>query len=188
MVEDVNSSYPNTEIVNEDQNPSTPTKSIVPKDPIEVVSSDATNDTLSSKNPESLPKPKTKVVSVAIETKVDDLQSNPQDIESIDLKTPSLETKIATLTQIDSVMLVVPNQFMYISPEALLASTITDSTVKLQQHLKKPSENYVDSETLLLEIERQRFDEKNKSIFNKASKELKKAKEALANRNYKNNN
>jgi len=44
----------------------------------------------------------------------------------------------------------------------------------------------VNSDTLLLEMERQLFDEENKSIFKKAGKQIKKIKTSLANRNFKN--
>jgi hypothetical protein len=78
-----------------------------------------------------------------------------------------------------------PKNFIYITAEDLLASTAADSSsLKLNGTLKKTTEKYVESDALLIELERQLFDEKNKGIFNRASREIKKVREAFANRNF----
>lgn len=88
--------------------------------------------------------------------------------------------------RLDTLNRKLPKNFIYITAEDLLASTATDSSsLRLNGTLKKTTEKYVESDALLIELERQLFDEKNKGIFNRASKEIKKVKEAFANRNFK---
>jgi hypothetical protein len=74
--------------------------------------------------------------------------------------------------------------FPYVTPEALLAAVEGNSSQLLKVKVTAPT-NYVNSDRLLLEMERQLFDEENKSIFKKATKQLKKIKTAVANRNFK---
>ncbi|REE07890.1 hypothetical protein DFQ09_11084 [Winogradskyella pacifica] len=81
-----------------------------------------------------------------------------------------------------------PQQFQYITAEELLASTGKDSSLNLIQNKKQLSDSYLNADQLLLEMEKELFDEKNKSIFKKAGKQLKQINEAVANRNYEHNN
>jgi hypothetical protein len=75
--------------------------------------------------------------------------------------------------------------FAFITPEHLLASVETDSSPKMIPSKVSKTINYVGSNQLLLEMERQLFDEKNKGIFKKAGHQLKKVKTAVVNRNFK---
>ena len=80
-----------------------------------------------------------------------------------------------------------PTQFQYITAEQLLQITRIDSTIELRKNIKKESKTYLESDALLVEMEKNLFDEKNKSIFKRAGKQLKEFKEAVANRNYEPN-
>ena len=73
----------------------------------------------------------------------------------------------------------------FITPEHLLAAVESDSSSRLLPPKNSKTTNYVGSNKLLLEMERQLFDEKNKSIFMKAGHQLKKVKTAVVNRNFK---
>ena len=97
------------------------------------------------------------------------------------------ENKIDTLLlpQNDTIQKKLHSRFMYITPEQLLSSVETDSSQQLQQGVKKAQTIYVESGALLVEMERQIFEEKNENIFRKVKRELKKVKSAVANRNYK---
>ncbi|WP_179320025.1 hypothetical protein [Winogradskyella helgolandensis] len=81
-----------------------------------------------------------------------------------------------------------PQQFQYITAEELLESTGKDHSLNLIQNKKQLSDSYLNADQLLLEMEKELFDEKNKSIFKKAGKHLKQLNEAVANRNYEHNN
>ncbi|WP_418636889.1 hypothetical protein [Winogradskyella sp.] len=80
-----------------------------------------------------------------------------------------------------------PKQFQYITAEQLLESTEDNGGIDLIQNTTQLSDSYLDSHQLLLEMEKELFDEKNKSIFKRAGKEFKRIKEAVANRNYEHN-
>ena len=84
----------------------------------------------------------------------------------------------------DSTQLKTTNVFTYISPENLLAVTQSDTSLQLSSGKQKLPDMYVNSDDLLLEMERQLFDDKHKNFFKKAGKRLKKLNEAIANRNY----
>ncbi|WP_179377209.1 hypothetical protein [Winogradskyella wichelsiae] len=77
--------------------------------------------------------------------------------------------------------------FQYITAEKLLQVTMADSSLELHKNHNKQIKTYLESEELLVKMETQLFDEKNKSIFKKAGKQLKELKEAVANRNYEHN-
>ncbi|WP_178985470.1 hypothetical protein [Winogradskyella helgolandensis] len=79
-------------------------------------------------------------------------------------------------------------QVQYISAEQLLESAGKDHSLNLIQNKKQLSDSYLNADQLLLEMEKELFDEKNKSIFKKAGKQLKQLNEAVANRNYEHNN
>lgn len=105
--------------------------------------------------------------------------------EEKDNKLVVLEENRDVVKKPDTLNRKLPKHFIYITAEDLLASTATDSSsLKLKGTLKKTTEKYVESDALLIELERQLFDEKNKGIFNRASREIKKVKEAFANRNF----
>ncbi|MEO1032173.1 MAG: hypothetical protein AAFX55_12250 [Bacteroidota bacterium] len=186
MFGDVEISEPTPQIVNEDEPPPVEQKPLIIKDEFEAENVTNSNKILSDQQPELYKKPKPEVTTITNKVKQDQRAQQPQDA-IVSIESELLESNQEVVTPLDAVKPAVPNQFIYISAEDLLAATITDSTLKLNQNLKISKDNYVESEALLLEVERQRFDEKNKGIFNKAKRELKKVKEALANRNYKNN-
>ncbi|WP_225037153.1 hypothetical protein [Winogradskyella sp. SM1960] len=79
------------------------------------------------------------------------------------------------------------NPMPYITAEELLNQTVTERSIEQQKNKKAQSKPYLESDALLVEMEKELFDEKNKSIFKRASKQLKGFKEAVANRNYKPN-
>lgn len=79
------------------------------------------------------------------------------------------------------------NQTPYITAEELLQITTTKRPLEQQKNIIAQPKTYLESDALLVEMERELFDEKNKSIFKRASKHLKGFKEAVANRNYKPN-
>ena len=95
------------------------------------------------------------------------------------------KTDTLLLPQNDTIQKKPHSRFMYITPEQLLSSVETDSSPQLQQGVKKAQTIYVESRALLVEMERQIFEEKNENIFRKVKRELKKVKSAVANRNYK---
>ncbi|RCW92784.1 hypothetical protein [Winogradskyella arenosi] len=74
--------------------------------------------------------------------------------------------------------------FQYITADQLLQIATTDNTIELRKSKTKDSKNYLESDVLLVEMEKELFYEKNKSIFKKAAKQLKELKEAVADRNY----
>ena len=84
----------------------------------------------------------------------------------------------------DTIAKKIEQLFPFVTPEALLAAVEGDSSQLLKVKVMTPT-NYVNSDQLLLEMERQLFDEENKSIFKKATKQLKKIKTSVANRNFK---
>ncbi|WP_179353607.1 hypothetical protein [Winogradskyella vidalii] len=77
------------------------------------------------------------------------------------------------------------NQTPYITVEELLQIATTKRPVEQQKNKIAQPKTYLESDALLVEMEKELFDEKNKSIFKRASKQLKGFKEAVANRNYK---
>ncbi len=180
MLGDVNKSDPIPKMVNEDK-PSTIEQepSVIEKE-LEAVRQDHLNKTVNIETPKKLPK--TTAKTEIPETKGQLKERNEQSEKLL----VNLEPKEEALIKIDTTKPVVPKQFIYVTAEDLLAATTSDSTLKLNENLKKPQDTYVESDALLLEMERELFDEKNKGIFNKARRELKKVGEALANRNYKN--
>ncbi|WP_299521647.1 hypothetical protein [Winogradskyella sp.] len=187
MLERINESEPTPKIVNDNKPLPIEQKPSIIKRELEAKGADSFNNVVGVQEIEKDPKPKVKVVTVKTEIKHDELPIQHKEMLA-SIKSELLEPKNETVFKVDSAISVLPNQFIYITAEDLLASLTTDSSsLKLNETLKKPQDKYVESEALLLEIERQRFDEKNKGIFNKARRELKKVKEALANRNYKSN-
>ena len=187
MLERVNESEPIPQIVNDDVPLPIDQKPIIIKKELEANVIDSFNDVVTIKEVKKNQKPKVKAVTVKTKIKQDKLPIQDKEMLA-STKSELLQPKNETVLKVDSAITVLPNQFIYITAEDLLASLTTDSSsLKLNKNQKKAQNNYVESETLLLEIERQRFDEKNKGIFNKARRELKKVKEALANRNYKSN-
>lgn len=76
------------------------------------------------------------------------------------------------------------NQSLFISAETLLASVEEDS-IGLIKTKKLKSKSYIRPDALLVEMERQLFEEENAGVFKKVKKKIKKIKEAVAARNYK---
>jgi hypothetical protein len=87
--------------------------------------------------------------------------------------------------EIDTTSKKMEKAYSFITPERLLAEVETDSSSRMIPSNTPKTFSYVGSDQLLLEMERQLFDEKNRSIFKKAGYELKKVKTAVANRNFK---
>lgn len=81
---------------------------------------------------------------------------------------------------------IIERQSLYVTAKDLLVTTDLDSSIRLIQNKKKQSTSYVNSNQLLIEMEKQLFEEKNKNVFSKARKQLNKIKEVVADRNYKN--
>jgi hypothetical protein len=107
---------------------------------------------------------------------VSKLNTTENDVENtVEKASNDLDTSSKTLQK----------SFSFITPEHLLAEVETDSSPKTIPFKTPKTKNYVESNQLLLEMERQLFDEKNKSIFKKAGHQLKKVKTAVANRNFK---
>ncbi len=77
-------------------------------------------------------------------------------------------------------------RFSYITAKELMATVANDSTTKLLEPNIKTPATYLNSNQLLVEMERQLFDEANKSIFKRTARKLKKIKASVANRNFKN--
>lgn len=127
-----------------------------------------------------------KINTIASKTKTektvaDQSEDHPKLMDVLKKETIGVES----IAKIDSIKMSIPEQFMYVTPEDLLAATVGDSTPQLIQNTKRMSETYIESDQLLLETERQLFEEKNKHIFYRVGKQLKKIKESVANRNYK---
>ncbi|WP_296311716.1 hypothetical protein [Winogradskyella sp. UBA3174] len=99
-------------------------------------------------------------------------------------KNETIELKLLAVK--DSTKINNEKLFPYVTPERLLAEIENDSSLERIKIIKNVPTTYIDSDKLLVEIEKQVFDEKNKSIFKKAGRQMKKIKEALANRNYRN--
>ncbi|MBV7270511.1 hypothetical protein [Winogradskyella luteola] len=76
--------------------------------------------------------------------------------------------------------------FSYITAKELMATVVNDSTTKFFEPNTKTPATYLNSNQLLVEMERQLFDEANKSIFKRTARQLKKIKTSVANRNFKN--
>lgn len=101
------------------------------------------------------------------------------------IKNALQNTVVNASNEIDSTSNMLKKAYAFITPEHLLAEVETDSSSKLRPSSSAKTKNYVGSNQLLLEMERQLFDEQNKSIFKKAGHQLKKVKTAVANRNFK---
>ncbi|WP_282030893.1 hypothetical protein [Winogradskyella eximia] len=118
-----------------------------------------------------------------------ELQTNKEDELQIENPTVIIEKNLVKVKETEGISEVKSsNQFQYITAEQLLESARKDSSLNLIQNKKQLSDSYLDSDQLLLEMEKELFDEKNKSIFKKAGKQLKQLNEAVANRNYEHNN
>ena len=118
-----------------------------------------------------------------------ELQTNKEDELQIENPTVIIEKNLVKVKETEGIAEVKSsNQFQYITAEQLLESARKDSSLNLIQNKKQLSDSYLDSDQLLLEMEKELFDEKNKSIFKKAGKQLKQLNEAVANRNYEHNN
>ena len=74
--------------------------------------------------------------------------------------------------------------YKYITPNELLASVTNDSSSKLKSTSDSMSSQYINPDKLLTDMEGQLFMEANKGVLHKVGKELKKMKEAVANRNH----
>lgn len=117
------------------------------------------------------------------------LQTNKEDELQIENPTTIIEKELVKSKETEDIAVIkLPKQFEYITAEQLLESAGKDSSLILIQNKKQLSDSYLDSDQLLLEMEKELFDEKNKSIFKKAGKQLKQLNEAVANRNYEHNN
>ena len=117
------------------------------------------------------------------------LQTNKEDELQIENPTTIIEKELAKSKETEDIAVIkLPKPFEYITAEQLLESAGKDSSLILIQNKKQLSDSYLDSDQLLLEMEKELFDEKNKSIFKKAGKQLKQLNEAVANRNYEHNN
>ncbi|WP_405571695.1 hypothetical protein [Winogradskyella sp. Asnod2-B02-A] len=117
------------------------------------------------------------------------LQTNEEDELPLENPTVIIEKELVKVKETEGIAEVQSlNQFQYITAEQLLESAGKDSSLILIQNKKQLSDSYLDSDQLLLEMEKELFDEKNKSIFKKAGKQLKQLNEAVANRNYEHNN
>ena len=118
-----------------------------------------------------------------------ELKINKEDELQIENPTVIIEKNLVKVKETEGISEVKSsNQFQYITAEQLLESARKDSSLNLIQNKKQLSDSYLDSDQLLLEMEKELFDEKNKSIFKKAGKQLKQLNEAVANRNYEHNN
>lgn len=99
------------------------------------------------------------------------------------------QTEISNLSKPsaeDTNFIAAPSKVIFVTSENLMAFAVADSSIQIFQFEDKSPKAYADPNRLLIEIEKQLFDEKNKAIVNKAGRQLKKIKEALADRNYKN--
>lgn len=99
----------------------------------------------------------------------------------------TLQTNAEVLTntsQKDSTQRNKTSEFSYITPENLLAETQADTSLQWSSYEEKLPDMYVNSDDLLLEMERQLFDDKHKNFFKKVGKRLKKLNETIVYRNY----
>jgi hypothetical protein len=126
-----------------------------------------------------------KHLNIKIKNQSNGLSENPQlEFE----KRPTLIKDASLVSEVviekDTLHKKIEQRFPYVTPEVLLLAVEGDSSQLFKVKVTSPT-NYVNSNQLLLEMERQLFDEENKSIFKKATKQLKKIKTSVANRNFK---
>jgi hypothetical protein len=124
-------------------------------------------------------------LNIKIKNQSNGLSENPQlEFE----KRPTLIKDASLVSEVviekDTLHKKIEQRFPYVTPEVLLLAVEGDSSQLFKVKVTSPT-NYVNSNQLLLEMERQLFDEENKSIFKKATKQLKKIKTSVANRNFK---
>ncbi|WGD34676.1 hypothetical protein [Olleya sp. YS] len=80
---------------------------------------------------------------------------------------------------------IVDNQYRYISPKDLLTEADTLTRPELININAKTTKTYTNANQLLIDAERQLFEERNKSFLTKAGRKIKKFKDAVVSRNHK---
>lgn len=119
-------------------------------------------------------------------------KSNPLDLEK-ENKLEALNGNIIPKKELvaitstikkDTIKINTKTQFKYITVKDLLAEVTTDSTPSQIEVSEETFQNYIKPNQLLVDLEKELFEERNKSIFKKAKRQFKKVKEAVASRNY----
>lgn len=112
------------------------------------------------------------------------ITQNPETVTNQKAVLKEQENRIVEQSiQLDSNPSINQQQEIYITPEALLAAVSKDSNFEIETSKKALPNTFVNPDKLLSNIESQIFYKKNRGTLDKIGKQLKKVKEAVANRN-----
>ena len=115
-----------------------------------------------------------------VKTDFDTRQANLSQMDSLRIS----EKRLLQDPLLASIILLDVSSNNYVTPEELISSIENDDSLQVKSTNQSEYTNYVNAIKLLTEMENQSFINKNQGVLHKVGKELKRMKEALANRNH----